>query len=40
MSEHPEIGESNSEELHEHHKVVADPGQVVIRIDKFLIDLI
>lgn len=40
MSEHPEIGESNSEELHEHHKVVADPGQVVIRIDKFLMDRI
>ena len=40
MSEHPEIGENNPEELYEHHKVVADPGQIVIRIDKFLMDRI
>ena len=30
--------ESNSEELFEHFKFTADPGQVVVRIDKFLMD--
>ncbi len=28
--------ESNNEELFEHHRVIADPGQEVVRIDKFL----
>ncbi len=30
--------ENEEEELFEHHRFKADPGQVVIRIDKFLID--
>lgn len=30
--------EGDEEELYEHYKFVADPGQEVIRIDKFLID--
>jgi len=32
--------ESSSEELFEHHKFTADPGQEVLRIDKFLLDRI
>ncbi len=35
MAELPEINEE-SNELYEHHHVVADPGQTVLRIDKFL----
>jgi len=35
MVELPEINEE-SNELYEHHHVVADPGQTVLRIDKFL----
>ena len=31
--------EIEEEELYEHYKFKADPGQVVIRVDKFLIDL-
>lgn len=32
--------EVNSEELFEHYKFIADPGQEVLRIDKFLMDRI
>ncbi|MFT5780153.1 MAG: 23S rRNA pseudouridine1911/1915/1917 synthase, partial [Crocinitomicaceae bacterium] len=32
--------EENNEELFEHHRVKADPGQEVIRIDKFLMERI
>jgi 23S rRNA pseudouridine1911/1915/1917 synthase len=35
MAELPEINEE-SNELFEHHRVVADPGQTILRIDKFL----
>lgn len=42
MQEEDEIDkdsqESDEEELYEHYKFVADPGQEIIRIDKFLID--
>lgn len=31
-------GNDQDEELFEHHKFVADPGQEVLRIDKFLLD--
>lgn len=38
MSEqHPEI-EQEEEELYEHYRFKADPGQEVVRIDKFLLD--
>ena len=30
--------ETDEEELYEHYKFIADPGQEIIRIDKFLID--
>jgi 23S rRNA pseudouridine1911/1915/1917 synthase len=30
--------ENDEEELYEHHRFVVDPGQAVLRIDKFLID--
>ena len=30
--------DSGSEELYEHHRIIADPGQEVLRIDKFLLD--
>ena len=30
--------ESNQDDLYEHYKFTADPGQVIIRIDKFLCD--
>lgn len=32
--------ESGAEELYEHHRIKADPGQEVLRIDKFLMDRI
>ncbi len=35
MAELSEINEE-SNELYEHHRVVADPGQTILRIDKFL----
>ena len=35
MSEKADIVEDNSE-LYEHHRVVADPGQSLLRVDKFL----
>ncbi|MDX1445938.1 RluA family pseudouridine synthase [Lishizhenia sp.] len=38
MSEEIEDFNSESEELFEHHKVVADKGQEVLRVDKFLLD--
>jgi len=33
-----EIVDEQDDELFEHHRVVADPGQTLIRIDKFLMD--
>jgi len=30
--------ENDEEELYEHYRFVVDPGQTVLRIDKFLID--
>lgn len=38
MSEENEVVEQEDDELFEHHRFVADPGQEVIRIDKFLMD--
>lgn len=38
MSEEIEDYNSESGELFEHHKVVADKGQEVLRVDKFLLD--
>jgi len=38
MQEQAEEFESEDEELYEHYRFKADPGQEVIRIDKFLID--
>lgn len=38
MQEQAEEFESDDEELYEHYRFKADPGQEVIRIDKFLID--
>ncbi len=39
MSEHPQDREEDSEDdLFEHHRFVADPGQAPIRLDKFLMD--
>lgn len=35
-----EEAEQDQEELFEHHKVIADKGQEVLRVDKFLIDRI
>src|SRR5690554_5102013 len=32
------IEESENEELYEHHKFLADKGQEVLRIDRFLMD--
>ena len=32
------IEQGEEEELYEHHKVVVDPGQEMIRIDKYLMD--
>lgn len=40
MSTDFESSEDQSEDLFEHHKIVADPGQQVLRIDKFLVDRI
>ena len=37
MQEENELEDSNSE-LYEHYKFTADPGQEVIRVDKFLLD--
>lgn len=39
MSEHPDIElEVEEADLFEHHRFKADPGQEVVRIDKFLLD--
>lgn len=40
MNEDPELhdSEQDEEELYEHHRFEVDPGQTVVRIDKFLID--
>lgn len=35
-----ELEDSSSDELFEHHRIVADPGQALLRIDKFLGDRI
>ena len=35
MADLSELNEE-SNELYEHHRVVADPGQTILRIDKFL----
>ena len=42
MSEYPEEGQvdAQSEELFEHHRLVADPGQTPLRVDKFIINLV
>lgn len=40
MSEEKIQEEANSEELHEHYRFKADAGQVMVRIDKFLMDRI
>jgi 23S rRNA pseudouridine1911/1915/1917 synthase len=41
-SETPEEGhvDAQSEELFEHHRLVADPGQTPLRVDKFIINLV
>lgn len=36
MDEHVTFAEEQDDELFEHHRVVADPGQALLRIDKFL----
>lgn len=38
IDEQDEFAAEQDEELYEHHRFKADPGQVVVRIDKFLID--
>ena len=38
MSEDINLAESQSEELFEHHRLVADPGQAPLRVDKFIIN--
>lgn len=40
MSEEEEFSELDSEELFEHHHLIADVGQDLLRIDKFLMDRI
>ena len=40
MSEEVEEFSGESEELFEHHKIVADPGQQPLRVDKFLMSRI
>lgn len=42
MSEEKEVSDESmsSEELYEHYRFVADPGQEMLRIDKFLLDRI
>ena len=37
-NEEIENEDSGSEELFEHYRFTADPGQEVLRIDKFLMD--
>jgi 23S rRNA pseudouridine1911/1915/1917 synthase len=38
MIENESIGDDQDDELFEHHRIVADPGQALLRIDKFLLD--
>jgi 23S rRNA pseudouridine1911/1915/1917 synthase len=38
MSESEIIPDDQDDELFEHHRIVADPGQTLLRIDKFLMD--
>ena len=38
MQENPEDFEIEDEELFEHHRIVADKGQTLMRLDKFLMD--
>lgn len=38
MSDQVELNEAEEEELFEHHRFKADPGQEVARIDKYLLD--
>jgi 23S rRNA pseudouridine1911/1915/1917 synthase len=38
MSEELELNDEQDDELFEHHRIVADPKQSLIRIDKFLMD--
>ena len=38
MNEEIEEVENDEEELFEHYKIISDPGQEIIRIDKFLLD--
>ena len=40
MSEESLPLETESEELFEHHRLVADPGQTPLRVDKFIINLV
>lgn len=35
-----DVGDEVSDELYEHHRIITDPGQSPIRIDKFLMDRI
>ena len=35
-----EATEEAGEELFEHHQLVADPGQVPLRVDKFILNLV
>lgn len=38
MHENEIVQDDQDDELFEHHRIVADPGQTLIRIDKFLMD--
>ena len=38
MSENEIVQDDQDDELFEHHRIIADPGQTLIRIDKFLMD--
>jgi 23S rRNA pseudouridine1911/1915/1917 synthase len=38
MNENEIIGDDQDDELFEHHRIVADRGQALLRIDKFLLD--
>lgn len=37
-TEHIDISTADSDELYEHHRIVVDKGQALLRIDKFLMD--
>ncbi|MFN5170693.1 MAG: RluA family pseudouridine synthase [Cyclobacteriaceae bacterium] len=38
MADEDQIQDEQDDELFEHHRIVADPGQSLVRIDKFLMD--